>query len=178
MERAREQAQSYARNLPPAELSAAESGGRPPFVIVVDVGATLELYSEFTRTGGAYLAFPDPQHHRIALEELRTPDVRTLLATVWTEPLSLDPPRRSARVTRTIAAQLAALARSLEGDHAADDVAHFLMRCLFTMFAEDVGLLPNRSPSPPPAPLSKPASVPSPSGSTCTASASRRAIPR
>ena len=146
MERAREQAQRYARNLPPAELAAAGSGGgRPPFVIVVDVGATIELYSEFTRTGGAYLAFPDPQHHRIRLEELRDPDVRALLATVWTEPMSLDPARRSARVTRTIAAQLAALARSLEGSHPADAVAHFLMRCLFTMFAEDVGLLPNRS---------------------------------
>ncbi|MCB0043638.1 MAG: hypothetical protein KDE23_28320, partial [Caldilinea sp.] len=83
MERAREQAQRYARNLPPAELAAAGSGGgRPPFVIVVDVGATIELYSEFTRTGGAYLAFPDPQHHRIRLEELRDPDVRALLATV------------------------------------------------------------------------------------------------
>jgi hypothetical protein len=146
MERAREQAQSYARNLPPAELSAAGSGGgRPPFLIVVDVGATIELYSEFTRTGGAYLAFPDPQHHRLTLEELRDPDVRALLATVWTDPLSLDPAQRSARVTRTIAGQLAALARSLEASHPADDVAHFLMRCLFTMFAEDVGLLPNRS---------------------------------
>jgi len=146
MERAREQAQSYARNLPPTELSAAGSGGgRPPLLIVVDVGATLELYSEFTRTGGAYLAFPDPQHHRLTLEDLRDPDVRALLATVWTDPLRLDPAQRSARVTRTIAGQLAALARSLEASHPPDDVAHFLMRCLFTMFAEDVGLLPNRS---------------------------------
>jgi hypothetical protein len=45
-------------------------------------------------------------------------------------------------VTRAIAGQLAALARSLETSHAPDAVAHFLMRCLFTMFAEDVGLLP------------------------------------
>ena len=59
--------------------------------------------------------------------------------------MSLDPARRSARVTAAIAAQLAALARSLEEQHAPDAVAHFLMRCLFTMFAEDVGLLPNRS---------------------------------
>ena len=48
-------------------------------------------------------------------------------------------------MTRAIAAQLAQLARSLEGRHAPDAVAHFLMRCLFTMFAEDVGLLPDRS---------------------------------
>jgi hypothetical protein len=114
-------------------------------LLVVDVGATLELYSEFTRTGGAYLAFPDPQHHRLTLEELRDASCARLAGHVWSDPLTLDPARRSARVTRTIAAQLAALARSLEAQHAADDVAHFLMRCLFTMFAEDVGLLPNRS---------------------------------
>ena len=48
-------------------------------------------------------------------------------------------------MTRDIADRLARLARSLEGAHPAEDVAHFLMRCLFTMFAEDVGLLPNRA---------------------------------
>lgn len=51
--------------------------------------------------------------------------------------------RRAARVTREIASRLAELAKSLEAaGHNADDVAQFLMRCLFTMFAEDVGLLP------------------------------------
>ncbi|MBI3443974.1 MAG: class I SAM-dependent DNA methyltransferase, partial [Magnetospirillum sp.] len=34
---------------------------------------------------------------------------------------------------------------SLESDHAPKTVADFLMRCLFTMFAEDVGLLKERS---------------------------------
>lgn len=61
-------------------------------------------------------------------------------------PLGLDPSRRSAKVTRDVATQLAHLARSLEASgHPADTVAHFLMRCLFTMFAEDVGLLPEDS---------------------------------
>ena len=55
MERARQQAQRYARNLPAEEL---EEGGRPPFLIVVDVGESLTLYSEFTRTGGNYIPFP------------------------------------------------------------------------------------------------------------------------
>ncbi|MEO6760697.1 MAG: DNA methyltransferase, partial [Saprospiraceae bacterium] len=59
-------------------------------------------------------------------------------------PLSLDPSRRSAKVTRQIADRLARLARSLEGRYEADVVARFLMRALFTMFAEDVGLLPER----------------------------------
>jgi hypothetical protein len=140
MERARAQAQAYARNLPLSEID----GGRPPFLVVVDVGNTIELYSEFSRTGGNYIPFPDPGRFRLGLEALRDGESRNLLRQVWTEPMALDPARRSARVTREIAARLATLARSLEWDHPAEAVAHFLMRCLFTMFAEDVGLLPER----------------------------------
>jgi hypothetical protein len=45
------------------------------------------------------------------------------------------------RVTREIAEKIAELARTLEkAGHGAESVARFLMRCLFTMFAEDVGL--------------------------------------
>ncbi|MFZ1509634.1 MAG: DNA methyltransferase, partial [Anaerolineae bacterium] len=142
MERARQQAQSYARNLPPAEVA---DGGRPPFLIVADVGDSLALYSEFTRSGGNYVPFPDPAHYRISLTDLADPDVRTLLRQLWLDPMSLDPSRRSARVTRDIADRLARLARALEGQHDPQTVAHFLMRCLFTMFAEDVGLLPRGS---------------------------------
>lgn len=40
--RARSQAEAYARALPADE-------GRPPFVVVVDVGQRIELYSEFRR---------------------------------------------------------------------------------------------------------------------------------
>jgi len=139
MLRAKAQAESYARALPPDE-------GRPPFVIVVDVGFTIELYSEFSRTGGAYVPFPDPQSHRLSIDDLAREEVRERLRAVWTDPMSLDPARRSARVTREVAERLARLAKSLEASgHSPEDVAHFLMRCLFTMFAEDVGLLPERS---------------------------------
>jgi hypothetical protein len=65
---------------------------------------------------------------------------------IWTEPMSLDPARRSARVTREIAERLAAVSKALEAaQYPAEDVAMFLMRCIFTMFAEDVGLLPEKS---------------------------------
>ncbi len=47
---ARGQAEQYARALPASE-------GRPPFVIVVDVGHSISLYAEFSRTGGAYVPF-------------------------------------------------------------------------------------------------------------------------
>ncbi|HEV2538369.1 MAG TPA: DNA methyltransferase [Frateuria sp.] len=134
--RARSQAEQYARALPASE-------GRPPFLIVLDVGNRIELYSEFSRSGATYTPFPDPSSHRLALADLRDEAIRERLRKVWTDPLALDPSRESARVTREIAARLAALARSLEAaGHPAESVARFLMRCLFTMFAEDVRLLP------------------------------------
>jgi len=115
-------------------------------VLVVDVGNRIELYSEFSRSGATYAPFPDPRSHRIALADLRQPGIRERLRRIWTDPLSLDPSRESARVTREIAAPLATLARSLEGvGHPPEIVAQFMMRCLFTMFAEDVKLLPTES---------------------------------
>jgi hypothetical protein len=136
--RARQQAENYARALPASE-------GRPPFLVVVDVGHVIELYAEFTRSGATYTPFPDPRSHRIRLEQLADPAVRSRLKALWTDPLGLDPARASAKVTRAVAAELAELARSLEAaGHPPHAVAAFLTRCLFSMFAEDVGLLPSR----------------------------------
>ena len=139
MLRAHNQADQYVRALPADE-------GRPPFIIVTDVGRNIELYAEFSRSGATYTPFPDPRSHRIRLQDLRSEEVRECLKAVWLDPLSLDPSRRSAQVTREIADKLAKLARSLEAEgHAPQDVAGFLMRALFTMFAEDVGLLPDHA---------------------------------
>ncbi|MBL8314757.1 MAG: class I SAM-dependent DNA methyltransferase [Rubrivivax sp.] len=134
--RARSQAEAYARALPAAE-------GRPPFVVVVDVGQVIELYAEFTRSGATYTPFPDARSHRLPLAALHDAATRQRLRTLWQDPMALDPARASAKVTREVAAKLAALARDLEAaGHAAQPVAAFLTRCLFCMFAEDVGLLP------------------------------------
>ncbi len=139
MLKARGQAEQYARALPASE-------GRPPFLVVVDVGHSIELYSEFTRTGGNYVPFPDPRSHRFLLGQLGDEQTRETLRLVWTDPLALDPARRSARVTREIAEKLGRLAQSLEASkHSAEVVATFLMRALFTMFAEDMELLPKDS---------------------------------
>ena len=136
MRAARGQAEQYVRALPAAE-------GNPPFVIVVDVGYSFELYSDFTRAGKTYVPFPDARTHRLLLEDLRRAEVREQLRQVWLDPLALDPARRSARVTREVARQLAELARSLEASgYAPERVANFLMRAIFTMFAEDVRLIP------------------------------------
>lgn len=139
MQGARGQAERYVRALPPPE-------GNPPFLVVVDVGYSFELYSDFSRAGKTYVPFPDARTHRIQLEELTNEEVQERLRLIWTDPLSLDPSRRSARVTREVAEQLALLARSLEETgYGAERVANFLMRAIFTMFAEDVRLIPEGS---------------------------------
>ncbi|CAA6811727.1 MAG: SAM-dependent methyltransferase, partial [uncultured Thiotrichaceae bacterium] len=138
MLRAYEQADAYIRAMPVEE-------GKPPFLIVTDVGRSIELFSEFSRSGSTYIPFPDSSSHRLKLEALRYPETRAMLAAIWADPESLDPSKRSAKVTRAIANHLAGLAKSLEKFHSAEVVGTFLMRCLFTMFAEDVGLLPKDS---------------------------------
>jgi hypothetical protein len=139
MMNARRQAEGYARCLPPEH-------GWPPFILVCDVGHCIEVYADFTGQGKNYAQFPDRQGFRIYLEDLRDETIRARLRQIWTEPLALDPSRHAARVTRAIAERLAAVSRALEKDkHPPEDVAMFLMRCLFTMFAEDVKLLPQNS---------------------------------
>lgn len=134
---ARTQAERYAKSLPASE-------GWPPFLIVVDVGHSIELFADFSLTGKAYLPFPGPRNFRISLEELENSQIRERLRAVWLSPHSLDPSRERAKVTREVAAKLATLARNLERNYTPKEVAEFLTRCIFTSFAEDVGLLPDR----------------------------------
>lgn len=114
----------------------------PPFLVVSDIGYCFDLYACFDGSSH-WTPFPNAQLRRIYLHDLEK-HADTLRA-VFTDPYSLDPSRIAARVTREVASHLAELANILEkSGHAGDRVARFLMRCLFTMFAEDVGLLPPR----------------------------------
>jgi SAM-dependent methyltransferase len=139
MMNARQQAENYVRLLP-------TSHEPPPFVLVCDVGHAIEVYANFRRDGKAYDQFPDRRSFRIYLEDLRDENIRERLKAIWTDPLSLDPSRYAAKVTREIATRIARVSKALEEQgHATEDVAMFLMRVLFTMFAEDVELLPKDS---------------------------------
>ena len=102
----------------------------------------IEIYSDFSGTGRAYTQFRGRTGFRITLEDLRRPQCRELLRTIWTDPHSLNPARESARVTRQIADRLAKVSRSLESNYQPEEVALFMMRAIFCMFAEDVDLLP------------------------------------
>ena len=139
MLKARNQADNYAR-------AVSREDGWPPFLMIVDVGHVIELYADFSKQGQGYNQFPDGNRYRIYLEDLRQQETRDLLRTIWTDPYSLDPSLQSATVTREIAAHLAELGKSFEDQgHDSQAVARFLMRCLFSMFAEDVDLIPQRS---------------------------------
>ncbi|MEO6994084.1 MAG: DNA methyltransferase [Lacunisphaera sp.] len=129
------QAEGYARALPDDEDS-------PPFLIIVDVGHVIELYADFTQKGKNYLPFPDARSNRVKLADFVNAEVREQFRVLWTTPLSLDPSKRAAAVTREVAGYLAELAKSFEKKHEPKEVAEFLSRCLFCMFAEDVELLP------------------------------------
>lgn len=139
LERAHKQGERYIHLLPLDE-------GRPPFLIVCDVGHCFDIYAEFSGTGGQYEAFPDPRSRRIVLKDLHKQEVRDLFRKIWHDPHSLDPSKHAAAVTQQVARALADLAKSLEKDgHDPQVTAGFLQRCLFTMFAEDIGLLPEKS---------------------------------
>ncbi|QDT53782.1 hypothetical protein Pan44_18060 [Caulifigura coniformis] len=139
----------------------------PPILIVADIGHCFDLYADFSGTGKLYQPFPDPKTFRIPLADIVHPErgqkTLAMLRAVWQDPQSLDPAKRAAKATRDLAAKLAELAKRLEGQiydedtateaqgadaprspkgsrkkHSPEAVAQFLMRCLFTMFAEDL----------------------------------------
>lgn len=134
MRGARKQAQNYVSLLPADHAT-------PPFLIVCDVARGFEVWADFTGTGRGYAPFPDREHYRFSHSDLARPEVQTRLTAIWNEPGSLDPSREAAEVTREIVGDLVAISRRLERDgHRPEEVAQFLMRCIFTMFAADIGL--------------------------------------
>jgi len=140
MVQAKGQAERYAKALP-------VDHGWPPFLLIADIGYCIEVFADFTGTGKAYAQFPDRSRYRIMLDDLHDEKVRQRLHAIWTAPATLDPATEAARVTRQVADLLATLSRRIEKrGHSADAVSGFLMRLLFTMFAEDTKvLLPENS---------------------------------
>jgi hypothetical protein len=142
------QARNYAANLPGDHPN-------PPFLIVLDVGRAFEVYFDWTDNGRGFEPFPDARASRIPLDALSDKDIQKRLRGIWTNPASVDPRKVSAEVSRSVATNLAFVSDHLEGKIKRDDTlspaeraergqraALFLMRILFCMFAEDVGLLP------------------------------------
>ncbi|MBE9057305.1 class I SAM-dependent DNA methyltransferase [Sphaerospermopsis sp. LEGE 08334] len=127
MEKAFYQAQSYTPFLP----------SKPPFLITCDIGSHFEMWVSFSGNYGGYGA-----REKINLDQLLDEKVFNRFVAIFNDPQSLNPEKYRARVTREVADTLAKLAKWLEQQgHQPQEVANFLMRCIFTMFAEDVKLL-------------------------------------
>ncbi|MFC5344149.1 class I SAM-dependent DNA methyltransferase [Brevundimonas staleyi] len=133
--KARRKAQQYVFHLPPEHAT-------PPFLLICDLAHGFEVWADFSGTGRGYAPFPNRDEYRFAHEELAYPEIQARLQAIWDDPRSLDPGRNAARVTRAIAGDLSKISRRLESDgHAPEEVAQFILHCVFTMFAADVGLL-------------------------------------
>jgi hypothetical protein len=139
MLQAKGQAERYAKAVP-------SDHGWPPFLLVVDVGYCIEVFADFSETGKAYSQFPDRSGYRIMLDDLHDPAIRDRLRAIWETPKALDPAAQGAKATREIATLLATVARRLEArGHSAEVTSGFLTRVLFTIFADETGLIPKGS---------------------------------
>jgi hypothetical protein len=130
------QAIDYARALPE----------KPPFVITCDVGGDFNIWQGFSESWvGTFADYGDfESRRRLPIADLVKPETIAFLIDIFENPQNRNPERIAALVTRQAAEPLADLARQLEGQHgqgSAGAIAEFLMRCIFTMFAEDVALL-------------------------------------
>ncbi len=108
----------------------------PPLLVVSDF-QRFEIHTNFTNT--------TKQIHRIALSELDEADNLPKLRWLFTNPERFRPHTTPAAVTEETAERFGKLALSLQ-DRGVEPrrAAHFLVQLLFCLFAEDVGLLPNK----------------------------------
>ncbi|MFZ1829268.1 MAG: class I SAM-dependent DNA methyltransferase [Candidatus Competibacteraceae bacterium] len=108
----------------------------PPLLIVSDM-ETMEIHTNFSNTVNVT--------HRLTLDDLADPAKLDLLRWAFLEPDRLQPARTREAVTQTAATLMGGLAQSLrQRGHDPQPVAHFMTRLLFCLFAEDIGLLPDR----------------------------------
>lgn len=129
--KALQQATLYARDL-----------GNPPLLMVSDL-ERIELHTNFTGTS--------PRALRLGLDDiardapLAGSDLTALqaLRALFRDPDALDPRRQRERVTEQATERVGRVAQGLAARGVpADRAAHFLMRAVFSMFAEDAGILP------------------------------------
>ena len=106
----------------------------PPLLVVSNRNVTV-IHTHFTGTPS--------EMHTIRLEDIGTPENLQKLRWVFTDPEKFRPGRTVLDITADAAGRFADIAQSMMGrGHDPQKVAHFLIQCLFCMFAEDIGLLP------------------------------------
>jgi type II restriction/modification system DNA methylase subunit YeeA len=106
----------------------------PPLLVVSDRERII-IHTAFT-------GYPD-EPREIRIEQLADPATLQLLRWVFTDPHKLRPEKSTAAITEAAAGQFAAIAKSMrQRGLDGQQVAHFLVQCLFCMFAEDEHVLP------------------------------------
>ena len=112
-----------------------EALDNPPVLVACDI-ANYEVHVVVTGS--------KTRVERFTNADLTTASTRELLRQVFTDPLRLVPAEKVITITEQIAADFAQVAQWVERrGHDPQRVAHFFMKLLFAMFAEDIGLLPN-----------------------------------
>lgn len=118
-------------------LTYRESLENPPLLVVSDMNRIL-IHTNFTNTVKRVI--------ELTYDDLLTADGLVQLKRVFVDPDSFKSVQTTEGVTAEAAAQFAKLSDQLRTNGAEPDkAAHFLIRLLFCLFAEDVGLLPNET---------------------------------
>ncbi|MFN4252132.1 class I SAM-dependent DNA methyltransferase [Deinococcus sp.] len=118
--------------------------GSPPLIVVTDF-VEIRVHTLFNGTMPRTfrITLDDIEHNQV-LEgtSLRALDV---LRFVFHAPAELDPRLTRERMTTEATGQVGAVARAMvKRGHDRPAVAHFMLRVVFAMFAEDIGLLKDR----------------------------------
>ncbi|MGE3802360.1 MAG: class I SAM-dependent DNA methyltransferase [Candidatus Kapaibacterium sp.] len=118
-------------------LNYREALQNPPLLVVSDMEQIL-IHTNFTNTVKRVVT--------LSYDDLLTPDGMGQLKAIFYEPESFKSEKTTDAVTAEAAVQFAKLSEALRTSGAEPhDAAHFLIRLLFCLFAEDVGLLPNET---------------------------------
>ena len=111
-----------------------EALDNPPLLVVCDM-VIIRIHTNFTNT--------TKKIYEIKLEELGTPSNLEILHNLFFDPQKLRPGYISIAITIEAAQRIGEIAQSMRTRGLdAQEVAHFLDRCIFCLFAEDVDLLP------------------------------------
>ena len=106
----------------------------PPLLVVSDID-TIVVHPNFVNRAN--------RPTTITLDDLLTPAGMAALRAIFTDPQHFESPETPESVTQRIAADFARIADRLRASGAESPrIAHFLIRLLFCLFAEDVELLP------------------------------------
>jgi hypothetical protein len=107
----------------------------PPLLVVCDMDR-FRIHTNWTNTV--------QETYEFTLDDLYEADQRQRLKWVFSDPERLKPGKTRQMLTEEAAEQFASLAQRLRTrEHHPQAVAHFINRLVFSMFAEDIGLLPN-----------------------------------